>query len=56
MENTVVIENLGRLATQCELQAVRLSPYRAERIYLEDLADRYREAQYDEMQEERKTA
>ena len=39
---SIVIENLSRLAAHCELQAARLSPFRAERIFLEDLAERYR--------------
>jgi hypothetical protein len=49
MQITPVIENLGRLAAQCELEACKLSPFSSQRAYLASMADRYREAQFVEL-------
>ncbi len=49
MENINLIENLGNLASKCELEAARADMPEYGRVHLMDLADRYREAQYIEI-------
>jgi hypothetical protein len=45
--NPTIIENLGKLAAKCEIEAANQSLTRGMRAYLQNLASRYREAQYD---------